>query len=158
MCLFWNTFLHIGVIVLICSFFSRTFIFRTDWSTPLQTYLRLISDFNFGLSFWDFNLSRSIYSFYIWFSHSFYINKRTWYLICYFVTPHSQNTYLDMYSDFSIVFFNLVSVFIYFMIIYVIVLLWIWIRGLGNSPSLNQGPDPNILIDLIFLVVRSDRF
>ena len=44
------------------------------------------------------------------------------------------------------------------MIIYMNVLLWIWIRELGVSPSLNWGPDPNVLFDLAFSVVRFDRF
>ena len=44
------------------------------------------------------------------------------------------------------------------MIISVIVLYWIRIRGLGVSPSLNRGPDPSLLLDLVFLVVRFDRF
>jgi len=39
-----------------------------------------------------------------------------------------------------------------------IVLSWIRIRELGASPSLNRGPDPSVLPDLIFSVVRFDRF
>jgi len=34
--------------------------------------------------------------------------------------------------------------------IYVIVLHRIWIRELEVSPSLNRGPDPPVLVDLIF--------
>jgi len=36
------------------------------------------------------------------------------------------------------------------MIIYMIILLWILIHGLGVSPNLNQEPDPSILLNLIF--------
>ena len=42
--------------------------------------------------------------------------------------------------------------------IYAIVLHWIRIRGLGVSPSLNLGPDPSVFLDLVFLIVRFDRF
>jgi len=44
------------------------------------------------------------------------------------------------------------------MIISVIVLYWIQICGLGVSPSLNRGPDPSILLDLVFSVVRFNPF
>ena len=37
-------------------------------------------------------------------------------------------------------------------IIYMNVLSWIWIRGLGVSSSLNRGPVPRVLLDLDFLV------
>ena len=43
-------------------------------------------------------------------------------------------------------------------IIYMNVLSWIWIRGLGVSPSLNRGPDPRVLLDLDIPVFRFDRF
>ena len=43
-------------------------------------------------------------------------------------------------------------------IIYMIVLSWIWIRGLGVSPSLNRELDPRILLDLDILVIRFDQF
>jgi len=39
-----------------------------------------------------------------------------------------------------------------------IVLSWIWIRGLGVSPSLNRRPDPRVLLDLDILIIRIDRF
>jgi len=39
-----------------------------------------------------------------------------------------------------------------------IVLSWIWARGLGVSPSLNQGLDYSILFDLVFPMIRFDRF
>ena len=71
------------------------------------------------------------------------------------VAPRSQNTYLVAYSDFSIVFFDLLPVFVLY---YMIVLSWIWIRGLGVSPSLNRGPDPRVLLDLDIPVFRFDRF
>ena len=57
-----------------------------------------------------------------------------------FVTPRSQNTYLVTYSDFSIVFFDLLFVFVFFINICVINLHWIRIRRLGVNPSLNWGP------------------
>jgi len=41
---------------------------------------------------------------------------------------------------------------------YMIVLSWIWIRGLGVSPSPNQEPDYSILLDLDIPVLRFDRF
>ena len=44
------------------------------------------------------------------------------------------------------------------MIIYAIVLHRIRIRGLRVGPSLNQGPDPSVLLDLVFTVVKFDRF
>ena len=57
----------------------------------------------------------------------------------YCVTPRSWNTYLDTYSDFLSYLFDLILYLFYFMIIGVIILYWIWIRGLGVSPSLNRG-------------------
>ena len=69
------------------------------------------------------------------------------------VTPRSRNTYLVAYSDFSIVFFDLLPVFI----IYMIVLSWIRIHELVVSPSLNREPDPSEILDLVFLVFRFDR-
>jgi len=39
-----------------------------------------------------------------------------------------------------------------------IVLSWIWIRGLGVSLSLNRGPDLRVLLVLNILVIRFDRF
>jgi len=39
-----------------------------------------------------------------------------------------------------------------------IVLSWIWIRGLGVSPSLNRGPNPRVLFVLDILVIRFDQF
>ena len=44
------------------------------------------------------------------------------------------------------------------MIIDVIVLCWIWIRGLGVSPSLNRRPEPSASLDLTFLLIRFDDF
>ena len=66
------------------------------------------------------------------------------------VTPRSRNTYLVAYSDFSIVFFDLLPVFVLY---YMIVLSWIGIRGLGVSPNLNREPDPSELLDLIFFAI-----
>jgi len=43
-------------------------------------------------------------------------------------------------------------------IIYMNVLSWIWIRGIGVSPNLYRGPDPRVLLDLDFLVFWFDRF
>jgi len=43
-------------------------------------------------------------------------------------------------------------------IIYVIVLSWIGIPGLGVSPSLNRRPDPSVLLNLVFPVFWFDRF
>ena len=60
---------------------------------------------------------------------------------------------------FSIVFFWIVScIYSVLWIPYMIILSWIWIRGLGVSPSLNQGPDHSILFDMVFPVIRFDRF
>ena len=43
-------------------------------------------------------------------------------------------------------------------IIYMIVLFWIRIHGLGVSPSLNRGINPRVLLDLVFLLFWFDRF
>ena len=45
-----------------------------------------------------------------------------------------------------------------FMISYITVLHRIWIRRVRVSLILNQGPDPSILIDLVFSVVRFNQF
>ena len=42
--------------------------------------------------------------------------------------------------------------------IYAIILHWIRIRELGVNLNLNRGPNPSVLLDLNFLVVRFDRF
>ena len=76
-----------------------------------------------------------------------------------FVTPRSRNTYLVTYSDSRLHFFDLLAISIFcFLIIYAIVLHWIRIRGLGVNPSLNQGPDLSVFLDLVFSVVRFHRF
>ena len=62
-------------------------------------------------------------------------------------------TYLNSRSYFLIYY-----IYFCFMIIYVIVLHWILICRLEVSFSLNWGPDPSILIDLTFLIVRFDQF
>ena len=43
-------------------------------------------------------------------------------------------------------------------IIYIIVLSWIRIRGLGVSSSLNREPDPSVLLDLVFSLFWFDQF
>ena len=60
-------------------------------------------------------------------------------------------------------FFNRIFRFtfcIYFVlwIIYMIVLSWIRIHGLRVCPSLNRGPDPNVLLDLVFPVLDLTDF
>ena len=74
------------------------------------------------------------------------------------VPPRSWNTYLDTYSEFSITFLIFFRIYFCFIIIYAIVFHWIRIRGLGVSSGLNRRPDLSLLLDLVFLVVRSDRF
>ena len=60
---------------------------------------------------------------------------------------------------FSIVFFDLFScIYSVLWIPCMIVLSWNWIRGFGVSPSLNRRPDYSILFDLVFPVIRFDRF
>ena len=77
-----------------------------------------------------------------------------------YFTPCSQNTYLDTYSNFSIIlFFNLLSTIIFVLMdIYAIILHWIQIRELGVSPNLIWGPDPSVLPNLVFSIVRVERF
>ena len=45
-----------------------------------------------------------------------------------------------------------------FVIIYPSVFHWIRIREVRVNPSLNRGPDPCVLLDLVFSLVRFDRF
>ena len=44
------------------------------------------------------------------------------------------------------------------MIIYAIILHWIGIPGHGANPSLKRRPNPSVLHDLVFPIVKSDRF
>ena len=48
---------------------------------------------------------------------------------------------------------------IYFVlwIIYMVILPLIQIRGLEVSPSLNRGPEPRVLLDLVFLIFRESN-
>ena len=63
-----------------------------------------------------------------------------------YVTPHSWNTYFDIYSDFRSYLLFSPSICFCFTFIYTIILYWIQIRALGVSPSLNRGPDPSVLL------------
>jgi len=74
------------------------------------------------------------------------------------VTLRPWNTYPDTWPDFSIIFFNLLCIYFYFVIIYIIIWYGIWIFGLRVSLTPNPRPDPCVLLDLTFLLVRFDRF
>ena len=50
------------------------------------------------------------------------------------------------------------QIYFYFVIIYIIIWYQILIFRLKVSPNLNRGPDPSVLLNLIFLVVRFNRF
>ena len=66
--------------------------------------------------------------------------------------------YLVTYSNSQSYFSNLLLVFIFVLCIFMRSFYWIRIRELGVSSTLNRGPNPNILLDLIFSVVKFDRF
>ena len=69
-------------------------------------------------------------------------------------TPFSEYVLSYVFRIFDHIFLIYFMYLLCFMNIYAIVLHWIWIRGLGVSPSLNRGPDPKVLLNLVFSVFR----
>jgi len=57
-------------------------------------------------------------------------------------TPFSKYVLRYVFRFFDRIFWFTFYIYFCFMIIYAIVLYWIWIRGLGVSPTLNRGPNP----------------
>ena len=73
----------------------------------------------------------------------------------FFIRWMGCNTPLPEYVLSCVFVFSIVFFWFGFSIYFV---LWIWIRELGVSPTLNRGTDPRVLLDLDFLVFWFDRF
>ena len=73
-------------------------------------------------------------------------------------TPFPEYILRYVFWFFDHIFWFSFCIYFCFMIICAFILNWIRIRGLRINPSLNRGPDPNILLDLAFTVADLTDF